>query len=85
MSTPVSPIGASLISSAAKAASGGTSSSGVSAALEEANESKATTIKEAQNGDRVAKNKLAALQAKQQLQETKASEPGKGSRIDHDA
>ncbi len=80
MSTPVSSIGASLIASAAKVSSGSAANSSVSAAVAEANESKATTIKEAQNGDRVAKRKLAALDAAQ-----KASEPGKGASVDHDA
>jgi len=78
MSTPVSSIGASLIASAAKVSSGSAANSSVAAAVAEANESKATTIKEAQNGDRVAKRKLAALQAAQQAEQSKASEPGKG-------
>jgi hypothetical protein len=85
MSTPVSSIGASLIASAAKVSSGSSQNSSVAAAVAEANESKATTIKEAQNGDRVAKRKLAAIDAKQQAEQSKASEPGKGSSVDHDA
>ncbi len=85
MPSPVSSIGTSLIAGAAKATSGVSSNASVSTALAEANESKATTIKEAQNGDRVAKLKLAALQAKEQLQQPKATEPGKGGSIDRDA
>jgi len=83
--SPVSSIGASLIASANQVSSGGSAASSVSAAVAEANESKATTIKEAQAGDRVAKRKLQALQAKQQAEEVKASEPGKGEQLDHEA
>jgi hypothetical protein len=88
----VSPIGSHLASAAQRVASGNSASassakSAVAAAVEEANESKATTIKEAQNGDRVAQQKMRALEAKQQQQTAppKASEPGKGSSVDHDA
>src|SRR2546425_427254 len=81
-----SSIGASLIAASNKVASGSAGQTGsVSAALEEANESKATTIQEAQSGDRIAQKKLQALQTKQQAAQAKAAEPGKGGRLDHDA
>jgi hypothetical protein len=85
--SPTSSIGASLVAASNKVASGATAAqtSGVSAALAEANESKATTIQEAQSGDRIAQKKLQALQAKQQAAQAKAAEPGKGGRVDHDA
>ena len=84
--SPTSSIGASLVAASNKVASGATAqTSSVSAALAEANESKATTIQEAQSGDRIAQKKLQALQAKQQAAQAKAGEPGKGGRVDHDA
>ncbi len=94
----VSPIGSALSSAAqhvtSAPAGGGASSSSktsaLAAAVEEANESKATTIKEAQNGDQVARQKLRAIEARTpqaapSKPKPKAVEPGKGSAVDHDA
>ena len=77
----------SVIASALKVASGGSSNSSSAASeLQEASEAEATTIKEAQSGDPVAKALLQRIQAKQQAQqqalESKASEPGKGETVD---
>jgi hypothetical protein len=56
---------------------------------QEATESAATTLKEAQAGDVVAQRKLAAQKALLQLQPqavpSPASEPGKGGIVDHAA
>jgi hypothetical protein len=82
--SPVSSIGTAFVAAANKVSSGSVSPT-VSAAIEEANESKATTVKEAQNGDPVAKRKLQKLQAAQQQQQQEAApptEPGKGAAID---
>ncbi len=56
------------------------------ALAQEATETQAQTLKEAQNNDPVAKRKLAKLQAQHQQQQApaaKASEPGKGTSVDH--
>ena len=87
----VNPIGSSLAAAAQRVTSGATGSpkpSAIATAVEEANESKATTIKEAQNGDQVARQKLRAIEARQQQTapaKPKAPEPGKGTAVDHDA
>jgi uncharacterized protein involved in type VI secretion and phage assembly len=87
----VNPIGSALATAAQRVTSGASASSKPSAiatAVEEANETKATTIKEAQNGDQVARQKLRAIEARaQQVAPAKAKsiEPGKGTAVDHDA
>jgi hypothetical protein len=67
-------------------AGAGTASSTQSAALQEATETKAQTLKEAQSGDRAAIKKLSQVQsaqAQQTASQTPASEPGKGVTVDH--
>jgi hypothetical protein len=89
----VNPIGSSLAAAAQRVTSGAPAPaspkpSAIATAVEEANESKATTIKEAQNGDQVARQKLRAIEARQQQAapaKPKAAEPGKGTAVDHDA
>jgi hypothetical protein len=93
----VSPIGSVLSSAAQRVTSGAAGGAGrsakpsaIAAAVEEANESKATTVKEAQNGDQVARQKLRAIEARAQQAapakaKPKAVEPGKGAAVDHDA
>lgn len=85
----ISSIGASFIASAQNVSSGAGSTGSVASSNEEAQETQQTTIKEAQRGDPVAKRKLLQIQAKQQQQQQaaqpKASEPGKGASIDHEA
>lgn len=68
--------------------SGGTPKpNSVAAAAQEATETQATTLKEAQNGDPLARKKLlkASQEKQQQAAQAKASEPGKGGVVDHDA
>ena len=77
----------------AQQVTGGTSSSAsnpntVAAARDEATESRATTIKEAQAGDPIAKKKLLKLKAQEQqaqAAEAKTAEPGKGTAVDNTA
>jgi len=89
-------VGTSLAAFGQKVAAGNTAKSSgvtpavtVSSAVQEATESEATTIKEAQSGDRAAIRKLQQQQAKEKQQQkaakVKASEPGKGQSLDHDA
>ena len=65
------------------------SQSGPAAFAQEATESAATTLKEAQAGDVVAQRKLAVQKAKLQAEtpaaQAPASEPGKGIIVDHTA
>ena len=54
------------------------------ALAQEATETQAQTLKEAQNNDPVAKRKLAKLEAQQQqAAPPNALEPGKGAAVDH--
>ena len=82
---PVSSIGASLIASAQNVASGGSgSTNSAAAAAQEATETKAQTMKEAQAGDPVARRKLAkmeAQEAQQEEQQSAPSESGTGTSI----
>ena len=58
------------------------------AATQEATETQATIVREAQHGDKIAQRKLSQIQsAGQQSQAAppRASEPGKGARVDHAA
>ncbi len=60
----------------------------VASAADEATESQATTMKEAQGGDRVAMRKLQQQQQaklQQQSAQPTAAEPGKGEMLDHHA
>lgn len=83
----------SLVSSCAKQVTSGSTggapkTNAVAAAIQEATESQTTTLKEAQNGDPIARKKLLKQQQAAQQQKavhTKASEPGKGGAVDHDA
>jgi hypothetical protein len=68
--------------------SGGAANPNTPAAVaQEAAETPAATVKEAQHGDLVARKKLAKAQAQQQAaaQQAPASEPGKGNLIDRPA
>jgi hypothetical protein len=65
-----------------------TSQNTPAAFAQEATESAATTLKEAQAGDLVAQRKLAAQKAEQaqtQASQSPALEPGKGAIVDHAA
>ena len=75
---------------ALQVASGGSAKpNAVQAAAQEATETAATTLKEAQRGDPVAKAKLLKLQAQQQQQQqatqARPAEPGKGTAVDRAA
>jgi len=85
----VSAVTNSFATYAQKVVSGGTSKTDpLAAAVQEATESQATTIKEAQSGDPIARRKLLKLQAQEQQDQAahaKPVEPGKGSAVDHTA
>ena len=72
-----------------KAAAGTTVSGAAAAAAEEATETRATTQKEAQNGDQVAIRKVRQQEQAKARQaaraEPKSREPGKGQSVDHHA
>ena len=74
--------------SAITSAAGSSSPTNAAAFTQEATESAATTLKEAQAGDVVAQRKLAAQKAQQaqaQTSQSPAVEPGKGAIVDHAA
>ena len=87
---PIHPVGSSLAAFTQRIASAGSAVAGNSAAaVEEATESRATTVREAQQGDQVAKRKLQRLQAASasptRVAQAKPVEPGKGESVDRSA
>ena len=77
----VSGISKDLSSYVQQVVSSGSPVNTLAAAAQEATETKAQTLKEAQKGDRVAIKKLQREQ-QQQTQSSSVSEPGKGDAVD---
>jgi hypothetical protein len=84
----INAVGSSLAALVQRTSSGGapTQTSSIVSAAQEASETPTQTAREAQQGDPIAKKKLAALQAKQQASQPKqtpaSTESGKTAAVD---